>query len=612
MKTYGKSMLLIDSTHNSVSNYFLSEGKKISLYTIIVRDHVTGKGAPVCWAFAASAATEPIEKLLLWVRHSTGLVPHAIMSDCATAIRNAITGAFGDLGNLAPQHYWCWFHVLKAFKSQALTYLQHRSSEAINDFRIILHSSTDPASHLHGFLTKWSAINSAFAKYARNQWHVNVIHWARFYRTSSHQGINTNNYTESWHRILKSRYIPPPEKRRIDELLQILCNEAEPAFRSMNHRVDCGFEPQRSNAFQLKSKRIADGYSQAALAILGVHTFVYPDHYAIDSFTSPSGATYRVTINDPGSPFKGRVTSCTCPHFSRHGSACKHMYYLARVSSRIVVEDVIAPVHQSTSDMDNFIRDILRSFEQHSETLPAPDTGTTSDIEIITPQVLRSKRMHHSQGISPHSHAPKRMRTSALTSPDDWLDAHPNLVQNREAGGEVGEAAHRGSLVESLDFPTSPELGGGTEAERVARLLRSAMKALAKSADVLSKARDRKRMAGQVSVKAMERFKDVGLTIGQMVENGTASRSTLLASFSSAGNPGDMCRRQLDSLIFDLQSVGWEGLNRAHKLLKKGNLKDHFCKTATTSTMQILREACFEMVGLLEDAGILVAAKQIR
>ena len=53
---HGSMMLMLDATHNSVNNFFLSDGKKINLYTFMIRDPVVGKGLPVAWAFTASAA----------------------------------------------------------------------------------------------------------------------------------------------------------------------------------------------------------------------------------------------------------------------------------------------------------------------------------------------------------------------------------------------------------------------------------------------------------------------------------------------------------------------------------------------------------------------------
>jgi hypothetical protein len=47
---------MIDATHNTVSNFFLSDGKEVSFYTVMVRNHLVGKGTAVFWAFSGSLA----------------------------------------------------------------------------------------------------------------------------------------------------------------------------------------------------------------------------------------------------------------------------------------------------------------------------------------------------------------------------------------------------------------------------------------------------------------------------------------------------------------------------------------------------------------------------
>jgi len=60
---HGSNMIMIDATHNSVNNYFLSDGSKCNLFTIMIRDPYVGKGVPVAWAFTASAAMSVVLKL---------------------------------------------------------------------------------------------------------------------------------------------------------------------------------------------------------------------------------------------------------------------------------------------------------------------------------------------------------------------------------------------------------------------------------------------------------------------------------------------------------------------------------------------------------------------
>ncbi|KAA1115313.1 hypothetical protein PGT21_035121 [Puccinia graminis f. sp. tritici] len=56
LREHGSSMIMLDSTHKSVTNYFLSDGRKISLYSVLIRDPIVGKGVPIAWAFTASEA----------------------------------------------------------------------------------------------------------------------------------------------------------------------------------------------------------------------------------------------------------------------------------------------------------------------------------------------------------------------------------------------------------------------------------------------------------------------------------------------------------------------------------------------------------------------------
>ncbi|KAA1113601.1 hypothetical protein PGTUg99_003200 [Puccinia graminis f. sp. tritici] len=145
---------MLDATHNTVNNHFLSNGKKVSLYTFLIRDPIVGKGLPIAWAFTASAAEKPLAVVLQWLRDSTGMIPQSVMSDCALAIANAVSHVYQDLREQAPRHYWCLFHVLKAFKGQTTTYVRDRSEEAFKEFRSVVYSHVHPITLLNDYLAK--------------------------------------------------------------------------------------------------------------------------------------------------------------------------------------------------------------------------------------------------------------------------------------------------------------------------------------------------------------------------------------------------------------------------------------------------------------------------
>ncbi|WAR56644.1 hypothetical protein PtB15_7B494 [Puccinia triticina] len=125
------------------------------------------------------------------------------------------------------------------------------------------------------YLAKWGQVKSEFAKCVKKQWVPNMIHWVHFYQTTTHQGIKTNNYVEAWHRVLKTQYIPPPKKHQIDKFVQILCHDVEVTNRNKHDSVDCGYKAQVFNEFQERSKKLADGYTMAALTILGCTFFLF-------------------------------------------------------------------------------------------------------------------------------------------------------------------------------------------------------------------------------------------------------------------------------------------------------------------------------------------------
>jgi hypothetical protein len=116
----------------------------------------------------------------MWLRELTGIHPRSIMSDCALAIANAVANVY--LGSLdAPKHYWCLFHVLKAFRGKEKTYLGNQWLEAFTKFCNIMYSQENPTGTMHDYVLCWHQISPGFVGYVNQQWTLCLHQWAIFF-----------------------------------------------------------------------------------------------------------------------------------------------------------------------------------------------------------------------------------------------------------------------------------------------------------------------------------------------------------------------------------------------------------------------------------------------
>ncbi|KAH9819085.1 hypothetical protein DFH28DRAFT_887251 [Melampsora americana] len=153
------------------------------------------------------------------------------------------------------------------------------------------------------------------------------------------QGIHTNNFTESYHRVLKYNFLSRHTLQRPDDTIQVLADNAEPEFRQSVITTSLGFQPQRTTKYQNVAKGLADSYSDTDLTDLGV--VIVKSHntqWQISSFTRPLATTYKVNTTLPKDGRSGYVNNCNCPHYVKNKSPCKHMYVLARRTAYKILE----------------------------------------------------------------------------------------------------------------------------------------------------------------------------------------------------------------------------------------------------------------------------------
>jgi hypothetical protein len=138
-------------------------------------------------------------------------------------------------------------------------------------------------------------------------------------------------------------------------VVRIFVDEVEPNYRWSQVEVEEGFKPQKINKFQRQAKATANGYSQELMQLLGIRACQTESHvsfisfhntrllrrlqqevdancfiqFFISSFTNPTQQAYTLMYENPTNGRLARLTCCNCPHFTRLGSSCKHMYYIA-------------------------------------------------------------------------------------------------------------------------------------------------------------------------------------------------------------------------------------------------------------------------------------------
>ncbi|OAV85244.1 hypothetical protein PTTG_30670, partial [Puccinia triticina 1-1 BBBD Race 1] len=299
--------------------------------------------------------------------------------------------------------------------------------------------------------------------------------------------MHTNNYTEAWHLILKSKFILPPERRRIDELTQIFCDVIEPHFSREFYQVDTGFLRQRANLYQQKSKDRADGYSKEHLALIGAKIHRHPEHF------------YHVNFKPAVGLSKARLLNCTCDHFTRVGSGCLHMYYLAREYRMLVVEE--APSNQHPID----------PIYVESDT----------DVEVVSNGRPRPKR-RNSLVFSPRESIVSKRGCFDAPSIPAFSTLHPNLcppqIEMPTAGTSNGAysinvLSHSSSPDVSPAIAKKPHFSGN-----VGKALNSSMMILKRAIEGMKTKKARQAMANVTPPATMNHFQLICNTLLRLVE----------------------------------------------------------------------------------------------
>lgn len=176
--------------------------------------------------------------------------------------------------------------------------------------------------------------------------------------------IHTNNLVESWHNVLKSRYLKGARRQRADMLVHILLDEVLESIRLKVLLALNGFQRRRSNlAEQNQQEKCNSIPSELAMNLVShMHAQDGSDGLGtilVNSFSSEN-VKYSISLNEDG-----LISKCTCEYMSKNSVVYKHMYMAARVLGYSLCfeirnapsfEDELLP---STQQLDSSDQDML-------------------------------------------------------------------------------------------------------------------------------------------------------------------------------------------------------------------------------------------------------------
>ena len=299
---HGKKGVCIDATYR-INDY------DFNLITLMVLDDFQ-EGIPTMWAISNREDKPVLVCTLNSIKDRCGAIEARwFMSDMAQQYYNAWEDVFGAEST---SYLWCAWHVDRAWRDGLRRYLTERDQqrEVYQQLRVLM-METDKAKFTI-MLTKFLSLNKtntpAFIDYFKSSYCTHIKQWAMCHRVGT--PMNTNMFSEAFHRVLKIVYLRHQQNRRIDYLIYILLKISR----------DKAFEQLLKMEKGKYTHRICDIHKrhQRAMSYAVLATIEQMDNcaYRVSSETKP-GECYTVqTIQ----------LACTCQTKCQFCSACAHMY----------------------------------------------------------------------------------------------------------------------------------------------------------------------------------------------------------------------------------------------------------------------------------------------
>ncbi|KAF8965838.1 hypothetical protein BGZ46_000497, partial [Entomortierella lignicola] len=261
------------------------------------------------------------------------------MRDDSATERCAIQSAFGYTVRI----YLCLWHVARAWsqKIQALVSdvndweSKLQRYEARKTLRDIMYEPDLLRARelIQAFRDDWGNRSPEFAKYMKVNYfnsETRMKSWMKAYRQREfYAEMDTNNFVESWHNLLKNHFMKGHFRSRVDRVVYLLDTKVLRYYKldefQINVRVGRKSKGEIMDILcQRKVKNISDETIQK-------HVCKIDGRYIVESFSHP-GLYYEISIN-----LENMITGCSCPYYLRLRRVCKHILSIFRVFSDSVV-----------------------------------------------------------------------------------------------------------------------------------------------------------------------------------------------------------------------------------------------------------------------------------
>jgi len=355
MQHHGNKLICMDSTHGTNLYDFL-------LISVMVVDEY-GEGLPVAWAISNHEDTAVLVEFLQGLKTRTGEVhPDVFMSDDAQQFYNAWNTVYGA----TPAKLLCMWHVDRSWRKSLSEHVEGSQCriEIYHFLRGILveQNKTEFTLKLQKFMSYLHDNFFQYYEYFKRTYAGRCEQWAACFRIGC--VVNTNMFTESFHRLLKVVYLEGKQNRRVDTLLHTLLRIARNLIFEQLTKEEKGKLSHRKCEVTKRHK--------TAVELIDVCTVTHEEE-TVWKVQSQSNKNTEYTINQLSK-------TCSCKLGCSHCGACFHMYNCSCIDyalhSTVCKHIHLVQMHIATASTDN---------QSHNTFVKRANEDISSGLATFTP-----------------------------------------------------------------------------------------------------------------------------------------------------------------------------------------------------------------------------------